>query len=83
MFLDAEIKEMDSDEDYDMDISPALPKNLKHIPFVHEAFAESEMIKRSNEFYNYMNKRRTVRHYSPKPVPIEVIRNIIRTAGTI
>lgn len=29
-----------------------------------------------------MNKRRTVRHFSTDPVPIAVIRNIIKTAGT-
>ncbi|GLV43890.1 Iodotyrosine deiodinase [Carabus blaptoides fortunei] len=79
----AEMKEMDSDEeDYDADISPALPKNLKHVPLMHETFPESKMMKRSKEFYNYMNKRRTVRHFSSKPIPIEVIRNIIMTAGT-
>ncbi|CAH1981376.1 unnamed protein product [Acanthoscelides obtectus] len=29
-----------------------------------------------------MNKRRTVRHFSTKPVPKEIICNIIKTAGT-
>ena len=40
------------------------------------------MIERSEKFYNEMNKRRTLRFYSDKPVPREVINNIIKTAGT-
>ena len=41
-----------------------------------------EMIKRSESFYNQVKQRRTVRDFSDKPVPKEVINNCIRTAGT-
>lgn len=40
------------------------------------------MLQRSLEFYQLMNKRRTVRHFSSETVPNDVIKNIIRTAGT-
>ena len=40
------------------------------------------MVKRSEEFLKFSNKRRTVREYSNKPVPREVIENIIKAAGT-
>ena len=40
------------------------------------------MIKRSEEFLKFSNKRRTVREYSNKPVPREVIENIVKAAGT-
>ncbi len=39
------------------------------------------MIKRSEEFFENMKNRRTVREYSDKPVPREVIENAILTAG--
>ena len=40
------------------------------------------MIKKSQSFYQEMNKRRTIRFYNQKPIPQEVIENIIKTAGT-
>jgi nitroreductase len=41
-----------------------------------------DMIKRSDAFYKKMKKRRTVREFSNKPVPREVILNCIKTAAT-
>jgi nitroreductase len=40
------------------------------------------MIDRSNKFYEFMDSRRTVRDFSDKPVPKEVIEKIILTAST-
>ncbi|XP_072032647.1 iodotyrosine deiodinase-like [Amphiura filiformis] len=54
----------------------------KHIPYSIERYGEDEMKKRSQEFYLEMNKRRSVRYFSNEPVPLEVIENIVRTAGT-
>ena len=45
-------------------------------------FPQEEMTKRSEEFLKFSNKRRTVREYSNRPVPREVIENIVKTAGT-
>lgn len=45
-------------------------------------FDESEQIQRSKEFFEFMDHRRTVREYSDKEVPFEVIENIIKTAST-
>lgn len=42
----------------------------------------SEMIKRSEDFYNNIKLRRTVRDFSDKPVPIEIIENCLKAAGT-
>jgi len=39
-------------------------------------------IKNSTEYYNMMNKRRTIRDFADKEVPIEIIENCIKTAGT-
>lgn len=47
-----------------------------------ESFESTEMLRRSAEFLEWMDKRRTVRDFSDKPVPKEVIENIIMTAST-
>ena len=41
-----------------------------------------EMIKKSDEFYNEIRKRRSVSEFSDKSVPEEVINNCIKAAGT-
>lgn len=70
-------------QDIDDDLAPALPDNLQHIPLKFNRFSDSEMIKRSSEFYEMMQKRRSVRFFSKDPVPEEVIRNIVKVAGTL
>jgi len=63
----------------------AKTKLIDGYPFVSyskETFEAPEMIKRSGEFYNWMDKRRTVRDFSDQPVPKEVIENIILSAST-
>ena len=59
-----------------------LVEGFKHIRYKHETFSEAKMIRKSKEFYEWMDKRRSVRHFSDKPVPIEVIENIIKSAST-
>lgn len=43
---------------------------------------QSEQLRRANEFYENLNLRRTVREYSDKDVPFELIEKAILTAGT-
>ena len=43
---------------------------------------EDEMVQRARDFYQLMDGRRSVREFSDKPVPREIIDNIIKTAGT-
>ena len=60
-------------------------KMIDGYPFVFyskETFSAPEMIQRSHEFYEWMDKRRTVRDFSDKPVPKEVIEKILLTAST-
>ena len=55
----------------------------KFIPLTSfKQYARDEMINRSQEFYEFIKKRRTVRNFSEKKVAPEVIENCIRTAGT-
>jgi len=57
--------------------------DYKFIPLNnYKESSPDEMIKRSEEFYDLIKQRRTVREFSDKPVPKEVINNCIRAAGT-
>ncbi|WKZ58268.1 MAG: nitroreductase family protein [Cyclobacteriaceae bacterium] len=60
-------------------------KTINGFPFVRhvtETFSEQEVINRSKSFYQWMNQRRTVRDFSNKPIPKEVIDNLILTASS-
>jgi iodotyrosine deiodinase len=48
----------------------------------HQSFPESEMIQRSRQFYQALQRRRSVRDFSDRKIPLEVIQNCIRAAGT-
>jgi len=52
------------------------------IPFEGSNYTEQETRERSRQFYEFMNKRRTLRDFSDKEVPKTVIENIIMTAST-
>lgn len=52
------------------------------IPYNTPDFAIEEVTERSRAFYAAMDKRRTVRDFSDKPVPKTVIDNIILTASS-
>lgn len=53
-----------------------------HIAYKQQLFEEEEMVKRSESFYNYMDLRRSVREFSDRDVPVEIINNILKTAST-
>lgn len=59
-----------------------MKSSYNFIPYHHPVFPQEEMLKRSREFYQWANGRRTVREFSPKKIPDEVIDNILLTAGT-
>jgi nitroreductase len=53
------------------------------LPLDHfEIRTADEMRDRALEFFELMSRRRSVRHFSSRPVPREVIELCIRTAGT-
>lgn len=52
------------------------------IPYQGLQYTEEEMIRRSREFYAYMDRRRSLRRFSGKAVPREVIEHIVMTAST-
>lgn len=54
----------------------------RQIPYEREPIPAPEGAQRSEDFYNMMNQRRTIRDFSNEPVPLELIQNAIKTAGT-
>ncbi len=60
-------------------------KDINGYPFASyskESYNSSEMLLRSKTFYEWMDTRRTCRDFSDKPVPKEVIENILLAAST-
>lgn len=54
---------------------PFVPLDFRRLP-------EEEMLRRAREAYAEMERRRTTRHFSPEPVPRELVELAIRAAGT-
>lgn len=52
------------------------------VKYQRERFDELKMLKLSEEFYELMNKRRSVRFFSDEKVDIKLIENAIKAAGT-
>ena len=59
---------------------------MSKYPFIalpgYEEYPIEEMRKRLGDFYGDMNSRRTVREFSDRPVPRDIIEDALRTAGT-
>ncbi len=63
----------------------ASTKLLNGQPFVQytgEIFDGNSMLSRSRSFYDWINKRRSCRDFSSRPVPKEVIENILLSASS-
>jgi len=41
-------------------------------------YPKAEMLNRSREYYQFMDRRRTIRDFSDKPIPYEIIENIVK-----
>jgi len=59
-----------------------LINGFKHIPYRSETISAEEMLQKSNQFYHFLDERRSVRHFSDKEISEEIIENLIRSAGT-
>lgn len=55
---------------------------LKTVPYKRSFLSENEVIRRSEDFYGFLDSRRSVREFDDKDVPKEVIENLIKTAST-
>ncbi len=59
-----------------------MSNNHQHIKFDGLNLTQPESLTNSKQFYELMNKRRSVRFFSDKDIPLEIINDCIRTAGT-
>ncbi len=59
-----------------------MSNNQSFIPYNSLHYSEDETLTRSEAYYHYMEKRRSLRDFSDRPVPKEVIENIILCAST-
>jgi len=56
--------------------------SYKFIPYHQKELTNEEQVQKSELFYNFLDKRRSVREYSDKAIDFKVIENIIKSAGT-
>lgn len=54
----------------------------KHVLYDSLKLTQEESIKKSKDFYDWLDTRRSVREYSNQDIPKEVIENIIMSAST-
>ena len=54
----------------------------KFIPYQQKQLTAEEQLKASEDFYQNLDGRRSIREFSDKPVDIKVIENAIKTAST-
>ncbi|MHC4403227.1 MAG: nitroreductase family protein [Planctomycetota bacterium] len=52
------------------------------LPLEHREYPAEEMQRRADDFYTEIRRRRSVRQFSDRPVPREVIESCLRAAGT-
>ncbi len=57
-------------------------KGKGFVAYQGKTYSQEESFKKSQSYYEFMDKRRTVRDFSDKPVAQEVIQNIIMTASS-
>ena len=54
----------------------------RFVPYEGLAFSDEERAIRSRKFYEFMDKRRSLRMFSDRPVDLEVLHNIIMTGSS-
>lgn len=65
-----------------MEGSIAAPTAMSHVPLAFTPLPEEEMLRRARDFHAMIRTRRTVRDFSPRPVPREIIADCLLAAGT-
>jgi iodotyrosine deiodinase len=63
-------------------VSVLAPRAYEPRPLDFVRLPEEEARRRIRDFLELMHRRRSVRQFSPEPVPAELVENAIRTAGT-
>lgn len=66
----------------DLSASGEASSNFPFESLAYGRLSPDEALRRSRDFLALMRRRRSVRDFAPDPVPFELIRNAIATAGT-
>jgi len=53
-----------------------------HVKYVRDTYSPAESLARATDFHHWLNSRRTVREISRRPVPKEIIEQLILAAST-
>ena len=64
------------------DAEEKIINGFRHIRYHHQGLSSEETADRSKSFYQYMDQRRSIREFSDRAVPKEVIENLIQAAST-
>lgn len=56
-------------------------KPIPSVPLEMQTFAEDEMRRRSQLFFDFMKQRHSTRDFADRPVPLDVIMRCLETAG--
>ena len=64
-----EAADADEESDEAEDEVPAIAENTQHVPYRPATYPAAEMVARSRQFYEDMNRRRSCRFFSSTPVP--------------
>ena len=59
-----------------------MSKENNFIPYKRTGLSSQDLVINSEKYYTEINKRRSVRDFSDKKIPKEVIENIIKAAGS-
>lgn len=59
-----------------------MAQKVDFVPYNFNILSEPEMIQRAQDFYDRMSNRRTVREFSSKPIPENIVEQAVATAGT-
>jgi len=57
-------------------------KGYPYVEYTKESYSPQEALKRSSDFFTWLDTRRTVRDFSDKEISRELIDNLIRAAST-
>ena len=64
-----EAADTDEESDEAEDEVPAIAEDTQHVPYRPVTYCAAEMVARSRQFYEDMNRRRSCRFFSSTPVP--------------
>ncbi len=58
-----------------------MPEEVPSVPLDMQLFPEDEMVARARSFFELMSHRHSTRDFADRPVPLDVIRSCLETAG--